>query len=46
MERFWRTIKYDFLFLYEFKGGGSLYSGIKWFIEYYNDERCHSSLEI
>lgn len=40
IERFWRSIKYDFLFLYEFK----LYKGIIRFICYYNDERCHSSL--
>lgn len=44
IERFWRTIKYDFLFLYEFKGSLNLYKGIRWFICYYNDERCHSSL--
>ena len=44
IERFWRTIKYDFLFLYEFKGSLNLYKGIRWFICYYNGERCHSSL--
>ena len=44
IERFWRTIKYDYLFLYEHKNILELYSGIKSYLNYYNSERGHSSL--
>lgn len=44
IERFWRTIKYDYLFLYEHKTTLELYSGIKSYLNYYNSERGHSSL--
>lgn len=45
VERFWRTIKYEYLFLYEHKTTLELYTGIKSYINYYNSERVHSSLE-
>lgn len=44
IERFWRTIKYDYLFVYEHKNTLELYSGIKSYLNYYNSERGHSSL--
>ena len=44
IERFWRTIKYDYLFIYEHRTTLELYFGIKSYMNYYNSERCHSSL--
>lgn len=44
IERFWRTIKYDYLFLYEHRTTLELYTGINSFLNYYNSERGHSSL--
>ncbi len=45
IERFWKTIKHNYLFLYEHKTNQELYSGINYFINFYNYERGHSSLE-
>ncbi|MGL5099073.1 MAG: integrase core domain-containing protein [Fusobacteriaceae bacterium] len=44
IERFWRAIKYDYLFLYEHKTTPELYIGIKSYLNYSNSERGHSSL--
>lgn len=44
IERFWRTIKYDYLFLYEHKNNFEFYTGIKSYIHYYNTNRVHSSI--
>ena len=43
-KRFWRTIKYDYLYLYEHKTIRELYVGIKSYLNFYNSERGHSSL--
>ena len=45
IERFWKTIKHNYLFIYEHQNIIELYYGIKFFISYYNTERGHSSLE-
>lgn len=42
--RFWRTIKYEYLYLYEHKTTLELYNGIKLYLNFYNSERGHSSL--
>ncbi|MCQ9628523.1 IS3 family transposase [Cetobacterium somerae] len=44
IERFWRTIKYDYLYLYEHKTTLELYKGIQSYLNFYNSERGHSSL--
>jgi len=44
IERFWRTIKYEYLYLYEHKSLKELYLGIKSYLNFYNSERGHSSL--
>ena len=44
IERFWRTIKYDKIYLNPPGDGIDLYRISKEFIEYYNKERLHESL--
>ena len=44
IERFWRTIKYDYLFRNECRTMPALKSGVQWFINYYNQRRPHQSL--
>ena len=44
IERFWRTIKYDFIFYNDFGTIPLLSKGVAWFIDYYNQRRPHLSL--
>ncbi len=44
IERFWRTIKQDYVYMYPCENGLVLYNGIKWFIEYYNTIKCHQGI--
>ncbi len=44
IERFWRTIKYEDIYLYGYKKVSDLYSGIEKFIKFYNYKRMHQSL--
>lgn len=44
IERFWRTLKYEKLYLCPTDDIKQLYNDIKHFINYYNNERIHSSL--
>ncbi|MDL2331117.1 IS3 family transposase, partial [Odoribacter sp. OttesenSCG-928-A06] len=41
IERFWRTIKYEYIYLNPAENGIVLQKGIREFIEYYNDRRAH-----
>lgn len=45
IERFWRTIKYEYLFLHDFETPKILWTGISNYIEYYNNFRTHQSLK-
>lgn len=45
VERLWRTVKYDFIYLHAFEDGKELFHGLKYFFDYYNNRRLHSSLE-
>jgi len=45
VERFWRTIKYECVYLSEFKDGEELYRVLKNYINFYNNERLHQSLD-
>ena len=45
IERFFRTIKYDKLYIELSKDGLTLYKRCKEFIQYYNKRRLHSSLD-
>jgi len=45
IERFWRSLKYEDIFLKEYSTGLDLKSGIAEYIKFYNQKRKHSSLE-
>ena len=44
IERFWRTLKYDYIYLWSFENATTLSHGIDWWIGYYNTKRRHSSI--
>ncbi len=44
MERFWRTIKTENIYIYDYDSGKNLQKGLSQFIEFYNYERKHQSL--
>ena len=45
IERFWRSIKYEYLNLKEHESVEELYKDIKEYIDWYNKKRLHQSLE-
>lgn len=45
VERLWRSVKYEHVYLYPAEDGVQLYQGLDWYFRYYNEERRHSSLE-
>ena len=44
IERFWRTVKYEHIYINPANGGLELYEGLEVYMRYYNFERSHSSL--
>ena len=44
IERLWRTLKYEQVYLAEFETGSEARAGIAWWIDLYNQRRPHSSL--
>ena len=44
IERFWRNIKYEKIYLEPSEDGIELYRKIKWYMEFYNTRRPHQSL--
>jgi putative transposase len=44
IERFWRTIKYRYIYLHAFESSKELYTGIQRFMQLYNYENKHQSL--
>ena len=44
IERFWRTIKYEHLYLRAYTDGHSLHQGLSAYFRFYNHERNHQSL--
>ena len=45
IERFWRTIKQDYVYMNPCENGLLLYKGIKSFIEYYNTKKSHQGID-
>jgi len=45
VERLWRSIKYEHIYLYAYDDGLSLYQGLYRYFEFYNHERLHQSLD-
>jgi putative transposase len=44
IERFWRSLKYDYVYLHPANDGLELYQGLKEYISYYNYELCHQGI--
>jgi putative transposase len=44
IERLWRTVKYDHIFLHDYADVNELVAGLRWFFRFYNHERPHQSL--
>jgi len=45
IERLWRTLKYECVYLHAFETGSEARKGIEEWIRHYNEERPHSSLD-
>jgi len=45
VERLWRTVKYEDIYLNVYEDGVSLYQGLSQYFKFYNKERLHQSLE-
>ncbi len=45
IERLWRSLKYECIYLHAFESGSEVRQGLKYWINYYNTERPHSSLD-
>lgn len=44
IERLWRTVKQDHVYLYPAENGTQLYTGLKAFFVYYNNQKTHQSI--
>ncbi len=44
IERLWRTVKYEHIYLHVYGDGLSLYKGLQHYFIFYNDESRHQSL--
>jgi putative transposase len=44
IERLWRTVKYEYLYLHVFEGGQDLKTGLKSWVAWYNRQRPHQGL--
>jgi putative transposase len=44
VERLWRTVKYEHVYLYEYASVPELEKGLGQYFTFYNDERLHQSL--
>jgi len=45
IERFWRSIKREYIYLHLPDNGSKLYQGIKYYINYYNERRHHQGIQ-
>lgn len=45
IERFWRTLKQEYVYLNPSENGKVLFTGLKKFLDYYNNRRTHRSLD-
>ena len=45
IERFWRTIKQEYIYIWPAEDGNTLVRGIKEYMNYYNNQRTHQSLD-
>ena len=45
IERLWRSVKYECVYMHAFEDGVQLYNGLKEYFHFYNTERGHQSLD-
>ena len=45
VERLWRSLKYEYVYLNPAADGVVLYEGISWYINFYNTRRVHQNLD-
>ena len=45
IERLWRSLKYECIYLHAFESGSEVRQGLKNWINFYNTDRPHSSLD-
>lgn len=45
IERLWRSVKYENIYLHAYQDGVELYDGLKKYFQFYNQERYHQSLD-
>lgn len=45
IERLWKSVKYECVYLKAFEDGVQLYEGLQSYFDFYNNERLHQSLE-
>ena len=44
IERLWKSVKYEHIYLNVYENGVDLYKGMKEYFKFYNNERPHQSL--
>lgn len=44
VERLWRTVKYEEVYLKNYESGKEAYEGLEWYLNFYNVQRTHTSL--
>lgn len=45
IERYWKSIKYEDVYLKVYQNGLDLYQGLKTYVDFYNKERLHQALD-
>lgn len=45
IERLWRSVKYEHVYLYAYENGQELWNGLSDYFEFYNQKRIHQSLD-
>jgi putative transposase len=45
IERLWRSVKYEYVYINAPETGLDLHSGLEWYFDFFNNERRHQSLE-
>jgi putative transposase len=45
IERFWRTLKQEYIYINPAEKGSMLYLGIKEYLDYYNNRRTHQGID-
>ncbi len=45
IERLWRSLKYECIYLHDFETGSEAWAGTRWWMSFYNAQRAHSALD-